>query len=396
MKKTSVMTSRTGKIVIVFFVLSSLFISHAVAQETISDEKHSVSTNSFWANWFVQANVVGTSFWGSQENTSVTFNKMFKGYRTNMGFSFAVGKWFTPGIGLRTKFNGVWGRTVFSEDKDLNANKYWTLQEQALFNLSNMLMGYNEQRVWNFIPYFGAGIGHSMSYGTYGMGLSVGLLNTFRISPKFALNLDINWGGYEPGFDGYNLKLNEKSTWKNKDRMVSVEIGLTYRLGKSTWKPTVAQDAMNALTEGELDALNGQLADMQAENDRLSELLANQQPTQVQPERIVEENIVSAPVSVFFNLNKAEIASRRELQNVKELVNLAKKQDSKLRVTGYADSQTGNAVYNQQLSQRRADAVVDEIVKMGFDRNQIEVVAAGGVDTLTPQPYNRRVTVEMK
>jgi outer membrane protein OmpA-like peptidoglycan-associated protein len=259
-----------------------------------------------------------------------------------------------------------------------------------------MLMGYNEQRVWNFIPYFGAGIGHSMSYGTYGMGLSVGLLNTFRISPKFALNLDINWGGYEPGFDGYNLKLNEKSTWKNKDRMVSVEIGLTYRLGKSTWKPTVAQDAMNALTEGELDALNGQLADMQAENDRLSELLANQQPTQVQPERIVEENIVSAPVSVFFNLNKAEIASRRELQNVKELVNLAKKQDSKLRVTGYADSQTGNAVYNQQLSQRRADAVVDEIVKMGFDRNQIEVVAAGGVDTLTPQPYNRRVTIEMK
>ena len=135
---------------------------------------------------------------------------------------------------------------------------------------------------------------------------------------------------------------------------------------------------------------------MQAENDRLSELLANQQPTQVQPERIVEENIVSAPVSVFFNLNKAEIASRRELQNVKELVNLAKKQDSKLRVTGYADSQTGNAVYNQQLSQRRADAVVDEIVKMGFDRNQIEVVAAGGVDTLTPQPYNRRVTIEMK
>ena len=125
----------------IIILLSSLCMSQAMAQETISDEKHSVSTNSFWANWFVQANAVGTSFWGSQENTAVKFSKMFKGYRTNLGFSLALGKWFTPGIGLRTKFNGVWGRTIISEDKSINASKYWTLQEQVLFNLSNLLMG---------------------------------------------------------------------------------------------------------------------------------------------------------------------------------------------------------------------------------------------------------------
>ncbi|MBQ3700994.1 MAG: OmpA family protein [Prevotella sp.] len=383
------------KKIVALFTFACLSVA-AMAQGTIGDEKHSVSTNSFWANWFVQANAVGTSFWGSQENQGIKPGKLFKDYRTNLGFSLAIGKWFTPGIGLRTKFNGAWGRTVISEDKSLNSSKYWTLQEQVLFNLSNMLMGYNEQRVWNFIPYIGAGIGRNMTYTTYGMGLSAGLLNTFRISPKVAINLDINWGGYEPGFDGCNVKLNDQSTWKNKDRMVNVEVGLTYRLGKSTWKATAAQDAYNALTESEIDALNGQLADMQAENDRLQDLLNKQSATQAQPQRIVEKELVSAPVSVFFNLNQAIIASKRELQNVADLVSVAKQQGSNLVVTGYADSQTGSAEHNQQLSQQRADALTAEIVKMGFPREQIETVAAGGVDTLNPQPYNRRATVVIK
>ncbi len=368
----------------------------AMAQETIGDEKHSVSTNSFWANWYVQANVVGTSFWGSQEDTGIKFNKLFKDYRTNLGFSFALGKWFTPGIGLRTKFTGVWGRSVISEDKKLNASKYWTLQEQVLFNLSNMLMGYNEQRVWNFIPYIGGGMGRNMSYNTNALGLSAGLLNTFRVSRKLALNLDISWAGFESRFDGFAATGSSANGWKNRDRAVNVEIGLTYRLGKSTWQHTQAMDAMNALTQSEIDALNGQVSDLQMENDRLSELLSQQQAPKEQPAPVIERQVISAPVSVFFNLNQSVIAFKRDMQNVADLVAVAKQQNAKLVVTGYADSQTGNAEYNRQLSQKRADVVAAELVKMGMSREQIEVVAAGGVNTLSPMPYNRRVTVEMK
>ncbi len=380
------------------FFLLMMFMGFSVtmaAQETIGDEKHSVNTNSFWANWFVQAHVVGTSFWGSQEDTGIKFNKLLKNYRTNLGFSVAVGKWFTPGIGLRTKFNGVWGRSVISEDKSLNASKYWTIQEQALFNLSNMLMGYNEERVWNFIPYIGAGFGRNMSYNANAMGLSLGLLNTFRVSRKISIDLDINWAGFESRFDGYAATGASSGGWKSRDRLVNVEVGLTYRLGKSTWKHTQALDAMNALTQSEIDALNGQVADLEAENERLSETLSQQQSPQ-QPERIVERQVVSAPVSVFFNLNQSTIASKRDLQNVADLVAIAKQQGAKLIVTGYADSQTGNADYNRQLSQQRADAVAAEIVRMGVSREQIEIVAAGGVETLSPMTYNRRVTVEMK
>lgn len=36
----------------------------SMAQDAVPTEKYSVSTNSFWSNWFVQANVVGTGFLG--------------------------------------------------------------------------------------------------------------------------------------------------------------------------------------------------------------------------------------------------------------------------------------------------------------------------------------------
>jgi outer membrane protein OmpA-like peptidoglycan-associated protein len=84
------------------------------------------------------------------------------------------------------------------------------------------------------------------------------------------------------------------------------------------------------------------------------------------------------------------------MQNVKELAELAKANNSKIVVTGYADSKTGSANFNQQLSEKRAKIVADELVKMGVNRDNIEVVAAGGVNTLSPVSYNRRATVAIK
>ena len=124
--------------------MASVSMSSMAQDVTTTTEKYSVATNSFWSNWFVQANVAGSAFWGKQEEGNDFSKSPFKGVRNNLGFSVAVGKWFTPGLGLRTKFNGAWGRTVVSEDKKTNANKYWTLNEQILFNLSNMFCGYNE------------------------------------------------------------------------------------------------------------------------------------------------------------------------------------------------------------------------------------------------------------
>ncbi|SDG39916.1 OmpA family protein [Prevotella communis] len=361
-----------------------------MAQETT--EKYSVATNSFWSNWFIQANVAGTAFYSSQENNLNLSNSPLKGFRNNLGASVAIGKWFTPGLGLRTKVNGVWGRTVNGDDKKANASKYWQANEQVLFNLSNMLCGYNPDRVWNFIPYAGAGIGRNMTYNSYAMGLQAGLLNEFRLSRKFALNLDLSFGMHEPDFDGNGIANASSRSPKSKDRDLNLEIGLTYNLGKATWNKVPDVDAINALHQSQLDALNAQLADANAENDRLNNLIKNHKCPEAKTVTVKE--VATAPVSVFFNIGKSKIASRKDLQNVKAMTETNK--DAKFVVTGYADSKTGSASYNQKLSQKRAEAVANELVKMGVSRDNIEIVAKGGVADLTPISYNRRATVEIK
>ena len=361
-----------------------------MAQETT--EKYSVATNSFWSNWFIQANVAGTAFYSSQENNLNLSNSPLKGFRNNLGASVAIGKWFTPGLGLRTKVNGVWGRTVNGDDKKANASKYWQANEQVLFNLSNMLCGYNPDRVWNFIPYAGAGIGRNMTYNSYAMGLQAGLLNEFRLSRKFALNLDLSFGLHEPDFDGNAIANASSRSPKSKDRDLNLEIGLTYNLGKATWNKVPDVDAINALHQSQLDALNAQLADANAENDRLNNLIKNHKCPEAKTVTVKE--VATAPVSVFFNIGKSKIASRKDLQNVKAMTETNK--DAKFVVTGYADSKTGSASFNQKLSQKRAEAVANELVKMGVSRDNIEIVAKGGVADLTPISYNRRATVEIK
>ncbi len=256
------------------FIIYHLSYTPAKAQEEeeeIVDAKHSVTTNSFWANWFLQANVAGSSFWGNQENTAVKLNKLMKGYRSNCGLSFAVGKWFTPGIGMRTKVNGFWGRTVISENKEVNANKYWTLNEQVLFNLTNMLMGYNEERIWNFIPYIGGGIARNMTYNHYSMGLGIGVLNTIRITDRWAANIDINYGFYEPDHDGIIQTYNSAHSLKDKNRIVNFELGLTYRLGNHNWKGSEDVEAIKTMSQAEIDALNAQLRDAYDEIERLNQ-----------------------------------------------------------------------------------------------------------------------------
>ena len=148
------------------FLMVLAFASVSVAgmaQSETPELKHSVATNSFWSNWFIQANLAGTAFYSSQENNLDLSKSPLKDFRSNLGLSVAIGKWFTPGLGLRTKVNGFWGRTVSGDDAKANASKYWQANEQVLFNLSNMICGYNPDRVWNFIPYIGGGIGRNMS-----------------------------------------------------------------------------------------------------------------------------------------------------------------------------------------------------------------------------------------
>lgn len=366
------------------------------AQDDALTEKYSVATNSFWSNWFIQLGADWNAWYSDQEHGRNEASSPLKRFRANPGASFAIGKWFTPGIGLRTKVQGIWGKRVGDTDNHAsrldNGNKYWIAQEQVMFNLSNLLCGYNENRVWNVIPFIGAGVGRSMSKDKYATGLSAGIQSSWKLCKNLGVYLEAGWNRYEAGLDGFDSK-NDRGFWESHDNNLYAEVGLNFNLGKATWSKTPDVEAINAQHQAALDALNAKLRDSEAENARLREELANQKPAETPSESV--KQLVNTPISVFFNINKSTIASQKDLVNVQALAKYAKDNNNNLLVTGYADSATGTAAYNQKLSERRAATVANELVKMGVENNKISTVGKGGVETLSPISFNRRATVQV-
>lgn len=369
----------------------------AMAQDADPVQKYSVATNSFWSNWFIQ---VGGDYhaWYNDEEHGREFHKGFgllgKERRT-FGGSVAIGKWFTPGLGLRTKLQAWQGKKVNVLTGERQKFDMWVLNEQAMFNLSNLLCGYNPNRVWNLIPFAGAGISRNMSDDYYAMQLSVGVQSSWRLSQHLNVYLEGGWNRLEPDFSGVQgNKVGGKTNrgWESHDNDLYAEVGLTFNLGKSTWEKTPDVDAIKALAQSQIDALNAQLNDANAENARLKNLLANQ-PKQTESKAVKE--YVTTPVSVFFNINRANVASKKDLVNVEALAKYAKDNNAKLVVNGYADSATGSAEVNQKLSEARAATVADELVNMGVDRSNISTFGKGGVNDLSPVSFNRRATVEV-
>ena len=360
----------------------------SMAQDADPVQKYSVATNSFWSNWFIQVGGEWNAWYSGQEHGNGLSRSPFKGFRSNPGAAVAIGKWFTPGLGLRTKLQGIWGKQVNESEATSTSNKYWVLNEHILFNLSNMLCGYNPNRVWNFIPFVGGGVGRSMTNNFYAMGLSAGILNQFYVSRKVAINLELGWNRYEGDLDGNDMFSNDNRGWDSHDNNLYAEVGLTFNLGKASWDKTPDVDAIKALSQSQIDALNAQLNDANAENARLKKLLAEK--PKAAP---AVKELITTPVSVFFNINKTNIASKKDLVNVQAIAKYAKENNSKLMVNGYADSATGKPAHNQWLSEQRAATVADELVKMGISRDNITTKGNGGVDELSPVSFNRRATV---
>uniref|UniRef100_A0AB33JFF0 OmpA family protein n=1 Tax=Prevotella sp. GTC17259 TaxID=3236795 RepID=A0AB33JFF0_9BACT len=375
-----------------FMVLAFAGVSMAtMAQDADPVQKYSVATNSFWSNWFIQVGADWNAWYSQEEHGLGLSNSPIKKFRSNPGAAVAIGKWFTPGLGLRTKVQGIWGKTVTDGNNAGNGNRYWIANEQVLFNVSNMLCGYNPDRVWNFVPFAGMGVGRSMTYNRYSLGFSAGILNQFYVSKKVAVNVELGWNSMSNDIDGKASKPSTHRGWDKRDNNLYGEIGLTFNLGKASWDKTPDVDAIKALSQSQIDALNAQLNDANAEIARLKDMLANQKPVE---NKSVKE-YVTTPVSVFFNIGKSVVASKKDLVNVEALAKYAKDNNTNLLVTGFADSKTGTPEFNQALSERRANTVADALVNMGVDRDKIQTTGKGGVNELSPVSYNRRATVQV-
>ena len=371
----------------------------AFAQQADPTLKYSVATNSFWSNWFIQVGGDYNIWYSNQEHgrrldNGGDFDFLSK-QRRSFGGSVAIGKWFTPGIGLRTKLQGFNSKKIGAVG--VTSQHFWSLNEHIMFNLSNLFMGYNPERVWNISPFIGGGMARNMSVNRYVMQLSAGINSSWRLCRNLDLYAEAGWNRMEDNFDGNEMAQLSNTHygrgWEDKDNYLYAEIGLTFKLGKATWNKTPDVDAIKALSQSQIDALNSQLNDLNTENGKLRKELAEKPKTTVLTKSLKE--FVATPISVFFNIGKIDVALLKDLVNVRALAKYAIENNSHILVTGYADSSTGTPAINQRLSEQRANTIVEELVKMGVNRSNIRTAAGGGVKMLEYPDYDRRATVQI-
>lgn len=371
----------------------------AFAQQADPTLKYSVATNSFWSNWFIQVGGDYNIWYSNQEHGRGLDNggnyDFLSKQRRSFGGSVAIGKWFTPGFGLRTKLQGFNSKKIGAVG--VTSQHFWSLNEQIMFNLSNLFMGYNPERVWNISPFIGGGMARNMSANRYVMQLSAGINSSWRLCRNLDLYAEAGWNRMEDNFDGNEMaqlsNTHHGRGWEDKDNHLYAEIGLTFKLGKATWNKTPDVDAIKALSQSQIDALNSQLNDLNAENGKLRKELAEKPKTTVLTKSLKE--FVATPISVFFNIGKIDVALLKDLVNVRALAKYAIENNSHILVTGYADSSTGTPAINQRLSEQRANTIVEELVKMGVNRSNIRTAAGGGVKMLEYPDYDRRATVQI-
>lgn len=192
--------------------------------------KRGVFTNRFNSNWEVNFGIEGLSFYSSKEPGDALSRNPFESFRTNIGATAAIGKWFTPEIGLRTKASGYWGKAYIGETPQENSIKFYAIQEQVMINMSNLLYGYNPTRFWNLIPYGGVGFIRNCSQNENSIGAGVGIINTLRVSDHFKINVDLGMT-----LAGDNYKKNGMESVMGRFHWFSAGIGLTFNLGKHGW-----------------------------------------------------------------------------------------------------------------------------------------------------------------
>ncbi|MCL7944248.1 OmpA family protein [Marinobacter sp. ATCH36] len=156
------------------------------------------------------------------------------------------------------------------------------------------------------------------------------------------------------------------------------------------------QEQINSAEERRKE-LELQMSSSEAEQARQEAAELRRQMEEMQAEQ-TDRGMVLTLGDVLFDLNRAELKSSGEA-TVERLAEFMREyEERRVRVEGYTDS-TGEASYNQGLSERRAEAVRDALVDMGISRDRVETKGFGeqypvaSNDSSGGRQQNRRVEI---
>jgi outer membrane protein OmpA-like peptidoglycan-associated protein len=292
-----------------------------------------------------------------------------------------LGYQFSPVIAARLQANawqskGGWNGFYVGNEAPHTETYKWNYVApgiDVMFNLSNLICGYNPLRVFNVTAFLGGGA-------------NIGFKNDEVNDIAAQLPTDAQKKQYELEYlwDGSKIRPFGRG---------GIELG--FRLS----------DAVNLIIEGNANILSDHYNSKKAENpdwyfNALAGLRINLGKTYnkivppapvPEPEPVVEPEpepvVAPAPVvekiepirrDVFFLINKTDIRDT-EAQKVKDIADyLQKYPKAKVVVTGYADAGTGNDKINDRLAAERADVVVKALKEQyGISEDRISYDSKG-------------------
>lgn len=307
--------------------------------------------------------------------TPLSFNSVFP---LNTGVSITLGKNWTPIFGTEAQSGIIFNDNGFGTN-NLPFVKAINTGVNTTINLTNLVLGYNPNKVFELQTVIGIGWMHIFSndgVSKYNNGSFVGVGDDDELKAKTGLRFNWNLGTTK----AWSLNVEPAVLWNltngNLDQVhfnknfaqLALSVGVAYKFKNSNgthnfkvWNVGEMNDEINSLRE--------QLA---------------KKPKEVVRE-VVKNELVSSQTKwvVFFEKNSSE------LSNDAKIVLDGITKGSNVDVVGHASSE-GTIEYNQSLSERRANAVADYLSSRGVNVNN----ATGEGETGTPK--NRVVIVSDK
>ena len=313
----------------------------------------------------------------------------------------ALGRQFTPVFGARLAVN-AWQSKAGIEAGNTTYKWNWKYVAPGIdltFNLSNLFCGFNPNRIFNFSVFAGAGanIGwdnqindiNAASAALYPYAIATGgasentqyawdgtkvrmfgragIAADFKVSNAVSLGLELNANTLS---DRYNSKKANNWDWYfNALAGLKINLGKTYST-RTIEAPKVPEKVIERVIE---------------------RVVEKPVPQVVEPTRAVAETKVEKFRRDIFYLKagKTWIDKKSELKKVEEVADYMKEHPNcTVEVTGYADVGTGNPTINRKLSQRRAQAVANMLIRnYGINKNRIKVDYKGD----TVQPFAKEI-----
>jgi outer membrane protein OmpA-like peptidoglycan-associated protein len=353
----------------------------AMAQAESADTTKLLLDRHFSSNWFVSVGGGAQMYFGDYDK------QMSFGDRLTPALDIAVGKWLTPDVGVRLMYSGMEYKgltldgshstgTLYKIKDKMNLYeqkiKYFHFQADVMFNLSNLLFGYNPTRFYSASPY--VGLGWMMAYQhplSREVSATLGLLNSFRLNSAFDLNLDIHGDYVNDRFDG-------EVVGRSGEGGLTASVGVTYKFPVRGW----AKACAGKYSDADFRRMNESINAMQSENSRLKDQLTANNNGNAQPQIKTVTKTIVAPLLVNFKNNTSTLSDNARV-NIGFFANEIKKNESVYVITGYADSATGNATINEALSKARAAAVYDCLTQeFGVPASQLKTDYKGGVNNM--------------